>query len=66
MRDINLETVGHVFARQAIQMMWDYVEGNPITGASGTWRGSIEWILRSIKVEVCEKKSMYLTGKPCL
>jgi adenine-specific DNA methylase len=44
----NLETVGHIFARQAIQMMWDYVEGNPVTGASGTWRGSVEWILRSI------------------
>lgn len=40
----NLEAVGHIFARQAIQMMWDYVEGNPITGASGTWLGAIEWI----------------------
>lgn len=40
----NLETVGHTFARQALPMLWDYVEGNPITGASGTWLGAIEWI----------------------
>lgn len=41
----NLETVGHTFARQALPMLWDYVEGNPITGASGTWEGGVDWIL---------------------
>jgi putative DNA methylase len=40
----NLETVGHLFARQALPTLWDYVEGNCITGASGTWSGAIEWI----------------------
>lgn len=40
----NLETVGHIFARQALPMLWDYVEGNPVTGSSGTWLGAIEWI----------------------
>ncbi|MEM3341135.1 MAG: DUF1156 domain-containing protein [Thermoplasmata archaeon] len=45
----NLETVGHAFARQALPMLWDYVEGNPITGASGTWLGSNEWIEMTIK-----------------
>jgi putative DNA methylase len=40
----NLETVGHIFARQALPMLWDYAEGNPITGASGTWSGALKWI----------------------
>ncbi|RZN64442.1 MAG: DUF1156 domain-containing protein [Candidatus Methanoliparum thermophilum] len=44
----NLETVGHLFARQALPMLWDYVEGNPITGASGTWDGAIKWINMSV------------------
>lgn len=46
----NLETVGHVFARQALPMLWDYVEGNPITGASGTWKGSVEWIATTLEI----------------
>jgi putative DNA methylase len=41
----NLETVGHTFSRQALPMLWDYVEGNSITGASGTAEGSLDWIV---------------------
>ncbi len=41
----NLETVGHAFSRQALPMLWDYVEGNPVTGASGTAEGALEWVL---------------------
>jgi hypothetical protein len=26
-------------------MLWDYVEGNPVTGASGTAEGSLDWIV---------------------
>jgi len=44
----NLETIGHLFARQALPMLWDYAEGNPITGASGTWNGAIKWINMSV------------------
>jgi putative DNA methylase len=38
--------IGHVFARQAIQMTWDYAEGNPFSGSSGSWLVSLEWITR--------------------
>jgi len=41
----NLETVGHTFSRQALPLLWDYVEGNSITGASGTAEGSLDWIV---------------------
>ncbi|WXG40651.1 MAG: DUF1156 domain-containing protein [Candidatus Freyarchaeum deiterrae] len=53
----NLETVGHAFARQALPMLWDYVEGNPITGTSGTWSGAIEWI--GMAVDASEKVSSF-------
>jgi adenine-specific DNA methylase len=45
----NLEAVGHTFAKQALPMLWDYVEGNPISGASGTFLGALEWISMVLK-----------------
>jgi len=55
----NLETVGHTFARQALPMLWDYVEGNPITGSSGTWLGAIEWI--GMTIDASAKISSHAT-----
>jgi putative DNA methylase len=52
----NLETVGHTFSRQALPMLWDYVEGNSITGASGTAEGSLDWIVGVLA---------HLTSIPC-
>lgn len=41
--------VGHVFARQAIPMTWDFAEGNPFSDSSGNWLVSLDWILRAIE-----------------
>ena len=38
----NLETVGHTFSRHALAMLWDYAEGSPLFGTSGTWRGMLD------------------------
>jgi putative DNA methylase len=38
--------IGHVFARQAIPMTWDYAEGNPFSSSSGSWLVTIDWIVR--------------------
>jgi putative DNA methylase len=38
--------VGHVFARQAIPMTWDYAEGNPFSDSSGSWPVTLDWIVR--------------------
>lgn len=38
----NLETVGHTFSRQAIGMLWDFAEANPVYGTSGTWKGMLK------------------------
>ncbi len=43
------EKIGHTFSRQALGMVWDYVEVNPFSGATGDWSGSLEWITRVIE-----------------
>jgi putative DNA methylase len=39
--------IGHVFARQAVPMAWDFVEGNPFSDSSGSWLVSLDWIVRT-------------------
>lgn len=43
------EKIEGVFARQAIGMIWDYVECNPFSGATGDWLGAIDWVTRVIE-----------------
>jgi putative DNA methylase len=38
-----------LFGRQALPMVWDYVECNPLSGSSGAWNGSEKWILQVIE-----------------
>jgi putative DNA methylase len=40
--------VGHVFARQALAMTWDFAEGNPFSNSSGNISVSLDWIARVI------------------
>jgi putative DNA methylase len=42
--------VGHVFARQAIPMAWDFAEGNPLSNSSGNFSVSIDWIVRVVSL----------------
>ena len=42
------ELVNHVFARQALPMVWDYAEVNPFNASSGGWEGAVEWVTRYI------------------
>lgn len=37
----------HLFARQAIPMVWDYAEGNPLGDSSGAWNVFIDGIVRA-------------------
>ncbi len=34
----------HTFPRQAISMVWDFVEVNPFKEVSGSWDGAVRWI----------------------
>jgi len=42
--DIKNEGIGHLFARQAIPMVWDYCEANPMSRSSGNLRDQYTWI----------------------
>jgi len=42
------EDIGHTFGRQALPMLWDFVEGNILSGATRDWINAIEGGLKSI------------------
>jgi putative DNA methylase len=47
--NINREGVRNTFARQAIPMIWDYVETNVFSDSTGCWNNCLEWIYKCIK-----------------
>jgi len=40
----NRETIGNTFTRQALPMVWDYIEPTPFSDSTGAWSGAINWI----------------------
>jgi hypothetical protein len=44
----NIEAIGHSFPRQALQMVWDFVESVPIGDQSANYGAAIEWIRKVI------------------
>lgn len=38
------ETIEGTFGRQSLAMVWDFAEGNPLSGATGDWGGAVDWI----------------------
>ena len=38
------EKLEGTFARQALSMVWDFAEGNPLSGATGDFGGALAWI----------------------
>ncbi|HCG01543.1 MAG TPA: DNA methylase [Chloroflexi bacterium] len=50
------EKVGHTFPRQAIAMVWDYVEIDPFQDVSGSWDGAVRWI--ELAIRNCSESSV--------
>lgn len=42
------ETVRNVFGRQAIPMVWDFIETNPFSDSTGNFLGQIEWVAKAV------------------
>lgn len=38
------------FGRQALQVVWDYAEGNPFSDSTGNWTGALEWIQKVLEL----------------
>jgi len=47
--DTKNEGVGHLFSRQAIPMIWDYCEANPMSRSSGNLRDQFVWIAKVLE-----------------
>lgn len=42
------EKIGHTFSRQAIPMVWDFVEANPFSHSSGCFDNMMQWVYKCI------------------
>ena len=38
------EFIGNTFGRQALGIIWDFAEVNPLSHATGCWNGAVEWV----------------------
>lgn len=47
--NIPREQIRNVFGRQAIPMVWDYVETNPFSESSGNWLAMVDWVWKAIE-----------------
>ena len=45
---ISGEKISHLFARQAIPMVWDYTEGNPFSDSTGNWTAHLNLVCKVI------------------
>jgi putative DNA methylase len=41
-------TVGHLFARHAVPMTWDFPEANPLSEFHCAWHEAFEWVAQSV------------------
>ena len=46
------EFIADTFSRQALPMVWDFAEANPLSGSSGALDGAIRWIEKVCRREV--------------
>ncbi|MFD1859920.1 DUF1156 domain-containing protein [Aeromicrobium camelliae] len=47
--DVKNEGIGHLFARQAIPMVWDFCEANPLSASSGNMRDQWTWVGKALE-----------------
>lgn len=48
------EHVGHLFSRQAISMVWDFAEANPLGNSAGGWDKTLVFILKFLDMHPLE------------
>lgn len=47
--DSSRSSLRNTFGRQAIPMTWDFAEGNPFSGSTGSWTQCVEWTSKAIE-----------------
>src|ERR1700730_2098485 len=46
-------TIEGAFGKQALQVVWDFAESNPLSKGPANWEGAIEWVLKVIEANRC-------------
>jgi putative DNA methylase len=46
--NVSGQKVGHTFVRQALPMVWDYVEANPLSEAGGSFSVAVKYVADSV------------------
>ncbi|MDD2229596.1 MAG: DUF1156 domain-containing protein [Candidatus Cloacimonetes bacterium] len=46
---ISKSLIRNTFGRQAIAMVWDFVEVNPFSNSSGNWTSMLSWVWKALK-----------------
>jgi putative DNA methylase len=46
-------TIEGAFGKQALQVVWDFAEVNPLSDGPANWDGAIEWILKVLDANAC-------------
>ncbi len=51
--DVGYVKVRNTFARQAIPMVWDFAEANPLSESTGNFYGAIAWVAEVVEASSC-------------
>ena len=46
--DSGYSKIRNTFGRQALPMMWDYAEGNPLSASTGNWLSQVRWVEKAL------------------
>lgn len=47
--DSSRSTIKGLFSKQALQVVWDFAEANPIGQGTGNWDGAVDWVGKVIE-----------------
>jgi putative DNA methylase len=50
-------TIEGAFGKQALQVVWDFAEVNPLSDGPANWNGATEWILKLLDANACLPRS---------
>ena len=52
--DVTRDSTRNAFARQAIAMVWDFAEANPMSESTGNFQGAVDWVAEVIEASPCD------------
>ncbi len=50
-------TIEGAFGKQALQVVWDFAEANPLSGGPANWNGAAEWVFKILDSNACLERS---------